>query len=190
MFFKRSLLPASVIIGLVFTSSALSAPPNSVIGVLNNATQIKPSANPKRTIPPRAKKAKKIVGRTEIQNRKSSSNAAAKSAVTMSTLIEGIGGKPTIDDIVVINYRGWLSNGKEFDKAYGAPIPVSAVIPGMAHALLKMKKKGKYRVFIPSLLAYGSKSSGPIPANSDLYFEIELIDFKSKSEMQSFYNQN
>ena len=47
-----------------------------------------------------------------------------------------------------------------------------------------MQRGGKYKVEIPSELAYGEKAVGDIPANTDLTFEIELLDFKSRAEIE------
>ena len=47
-----------------------------------------------------------------------------------------------------------------------------------------MQKGGKYKVLIPSELAYGDKAAGEIPPNTDLSFEIELIYFKSRAEIE------
>jgi FKBP-type peptidyl-prolyl cis-trans isomerase FkpA len=66
------------------------------------------------------------------------------------------------------------------------------VIPGFTQALEKMQKGGKYKVEIPAELAYGAQEQRnpqtgkvEIPANSDLVFEIELLDFKSRAEVEA-----
>jgi FKBP-type peptidyl-prolyl cis-trans isomerase FkpA len=53
------------------------------------------------------------------------------------------------------------------------------VVPGFTKAIEQMQRGGKYRVVIPSELAYGAKGAGPIPPNTDLTFEIELLDYVS-----------
>lgn len=58
------------------------------------------------------------------------------------------------------------------------------MIPGFTKALEQMQRGGKYKVFIPAKLAYGDRQAGEIPPNTDLTFEIELIDFKSRAEIE------
>ena len=100
---------------------------------------------------------------------------------------EGEGANPTAADIAIIEYTGRLADGKVFDSNVGrpAPIPVdpAASIPGFAEGLQKMKKGGKYRLWIPPQLGYGEQAAGPIPANSVLVFDVQLHDFKSKADI-------
>lgn len=110
--------------------------------------------------------------------------AALPPAVQVQTLTAGSGESPTMDDVVLINYKGMLADGKVFDQGQQAPMPLAGVIPGFGKALVQMQRGGKYKVEIPSELAYGEQESGPIPANSDLTFEIELLDFKSRAEIE------
>ena len=104
--------------------------------------------------------------------------------VTVVTVKAGEGPSPTEADVVLINYKGMLSDGKVFDQADRAVMPLEGVIPGFTQALEKMQKGGKYKVHSPAALGYGDKATGPIPANSDLTFEIELIDFRSRAEIE------
>ena len=105
-------------------------------------------------------------------------------AVKVETVKAGAGPSPTLEDVVLINYKGTLSDGKVFDQGERAPLQVSGVIPGFTKALEQMQRGGKYKVHIPASLGSGDKAAGPIPANSDLDFEIELIDFRSMAEIQ------
>ena len=80
--------------------------------------------------------------------------------------------------------KGWRLNpekvdpdGKVFDQGERAPLQVAGVIPGFTKALEQMQKGGKYQVMIPAAAGYGDKDNGPIPANSDLYFDIDLLGF-------------
>lgn len=102
---------------------------------------------------------------------------------------EGTGASPTATDIVLIKYKGTLADGTVFDQNEQAPLPVSQSVPGFRDALIKMKKGGKYKVVIPPELGYGDKAAGPIPANSTLYFEIELLDFRSEAEVRAMQQQ-
>ncbi len=110
--------------------------------------------------------------------------AAMPASVDVETLVAGEGPSPTVADVVLINYKGTLPDGKVFDQQERAPMPLEGVVPGFTKALVQMQKGGKYKVLIPSELAYGDKATGPIPANTDLTFEIELLDFKSRAEIE------
>lgn len=108
----------------------------------------------------------------------------------VDTVKAGSGASPAASDYVLVNYVGHLASGKEFDRGERVPIPVQGVIPGFSKALQQMQKGGKYHVFIPARLAYGAaeqrnQQTGEvsIPANSDLTFDIDLIDFKSAAEV-------
>jgi FKBP-type peptidyl-prolyl cis-trans isomerase FkpA len=110
--------------------------------------------------------------------------ASVPVGVKVETLVAGKGVSPTRDDVVLINYKGMLDDGKVFDEGKQAPLPVDGVIPGFTQALEQMQVGGKYRVSIPAALGYGGEQAGEIPPNSDLTFEIELLDFKSKAEIE------
>ncbi len=100
-------------------------------------------------------------------------------------LTPGEGTSPTDDDVVLIGYAGYLAaDGKTFDQNDQTAFPVKAVVPGFSEGLKLMKKGAKYRLCIPSALGYGARDSGPIPANSDLVFLVDLIDMKSMAEIQ------
>ena len=104
--------------------------------------------------------------------------------VNVQTLVKGTGASPTTEDVVLINYQGVLPNGTVFDQQDHAVMPLQGVVPGFAKALQQMQKGGKYHVVIPSALAYGNHKTGPIPANTDLTFNIELIDCRSRAEIE------
>jgi FKBP-type peptidyl-prolyl cis-trans isomerase FklB len=106
------------------------------------------------------------------------------SGLQYKILTPGTGPKPTADDTVVCNYRGTFINGTEFDSSYkrGQPaeFPLKGVIKGWTEALQLMSVGSKWQLFIPSDLAYGPQGRGPIPPNSTLIFEVELISIKGK----------
>lgn len=106
-------------------------------------------------------------------------------SVDVETLKAGSGASPTVTDVVLIKYKGTLPDGKVFDQQEQAAFPVEGVIPGFTKALEQMQRGGKYKVFIPAELGYGNKAAGDIPPNTDLTFEIELLDFKSRAEIEA-----
>mgnify|MGYP002583588143 FL=1 len=94
---------------------------------------------------------------------------------------EGQGAKPKATDKVRVHYHGTLINGVVFDSSVerGEPaeFPLNAVIPGWTEILQLMPVGSKWRVVIPSELAYGSRGAGDvIRPNMTLIFEIELLD--------------
>ena len=94
-------------------------------------------------------------------------------------LTQGTGSKPALTDVVEVHYSGKLLDGTEFDSSMGGdPVTfgLDQVIEGWTEALMLMPVGSKYRVWIPSDLAYGQSGTGPIPGGSVLDFEIELLD--------------
>ncbi len=94
---------------------------------------------------------------------------------------EGSGAKPKATDKVRVHYHGTLINGIVFDSSVerGEPaeFPLNAVIPGWTEILQLMPVGSKWRIVIPSELAYGSRGAGDvIRPNMTLIFEIELLD--------------
>ncbi|MDR1728541.1 MAG: FKBP-type peptidyl-prolyl cis-trans isomerase [Acidobacteriota bacterium] len=94
----------------------------------------------------------------------------------------GAGAKPTVDSTVTVHYVGSMIDGTVFDSTLrkGDPValPVKQIIPGWREALLRMPAGSKWRIFIPPALAYKERRTGPIPPNSVLIFEIELLGIK------------
>lgn len=93
------------------------------------------------------------------------------------------GAQPKATDVVTVHYEGKLTDGSVFDSSVerGSPIdlPVSGVIPGWVEGLQLMHVGEKYKLYIPSELAYGAQSPSPaIPANSVLVFDLELLAIK------------
>jgi len=113
-------------------------------------------------------------------------------SVKVETLVAGKGPSPTMEDIVLVKMKGTLADGKVFQPEAQGPLDMSTVIPGFSKALLKMQKGGKYKVEIPSELGYGKQDQPDpqtgkvlIPGGSDLKFEIELVDFRSRAEIEA-----
>ncbi|GHT79243.1 peptidyl-prolyl cis-trans isomerase [Spirochaetia bacterium] len=101
------------------------------------------------------------------------------SGLQYEVISQGNGAKPGPDDTVEIHYEGTLTDGTVFDSSYdrGEPteFPLYEVIPGMTEGLQLMNVGGKYKLYIPSGLAYGDQGGGPIPPGSTLIFTIELL---------------
>jgi FKBP-type peptidyl-prolyl cis-trans isomerase FklB len=96
-------------------------------------------------------------------------------------LKEGTGPKPVLTDKVKCDYEGRLINGTVFDSSVksGKPVefPVNGVIKGWTEALQLMNTGSKWRLFIPSDLAYGDQAAGAdIKPGSTLIFDVELIE--------------
>ena len=116
-------------------------------------------------------------------------NATKEGVVTTASglqykiLTEGTGKSPKATDTVLVHYAGTLINGTEFDSSYRRkePIefPLNRVIAGWTEGVQLMKEGAKYRFFIPSKLAYGSRGAGhDIGPNEALIFDVELIKVK------------
>jgi FKBP-type peptidyl-prolyl cis-trans isomerase FklB len=100
---------------------------------------------------------------------------------------EGDGPTPKATDTVSVNYRGTLVDGTEFDSSYKrnvpASFPLNRVIKGWSEALQMMKVGSKWQIVIPPDLAYGIHgSSGVIPPNATLIFEVELLGIESPQQ--------
>jgi FKBP-type peptidyl-prolyl cis-trans isomerase FklB len=107
-------------------------------------------------------------------------------------ITNGTGAMPAASDVVTVNYRGTLINGTEFDSSYkrGQPaqFPVGGVIHGWTEALQKMNVGSKWKLFIPSELAYGENGQRGIPPNSVLIFEVELLAAQAQPQPPAAVN--
>jgi FKBP-type peptidyl-prolyl cis-trans isomerase FkpA len=102
------------------------------------------------------------------------------SGLQYEVVTEGTGATPKTTDTVKVHYKGTLIDGTTFDSSYdrGEPITfaVTGVIAGWTEGLQLMKVGGKYKLYVPSDLAYGPRGAGEkIGPNSTLIFEIELL---------------
>ncbi len=130
-------------------------------------------------------KAKPTIAASEkflAENKKKSEVKTTASGLQYEVITQGTGTKPTAADTVVVNYRGTLVDGTEFDNSYkrGQPIefPLNRVIPGWTEGLQLMSAGSKYKFYIPYQLAYGLHGNGGIPGGAALIFEVELLNVK------------
>jgi FKBP-type peptidyl-prolyl cis-trans isomerase len=120
-------------------------------------------------------------------NKKKAGVKVTDSGLQYEVLTLGTGPKPKVDDTVKVQYEGKLLSGTVFDSSIqrGEPavFPIDGVIPGWTEGLQLMPVGSKYRLYIPSSLAYGEKGAGSvIEPNSVLIFEVELISIEPKEQ--------
>jgi len=116
-----------------------------------------------------------------------------KSGLQYEALTETDGKKPASDSIVRVHYEGIFVDGQIFDSSKdesgdaneGATIPLNRVIPGWTEGLMLMGVGSKYKLYIPSELAYGKDGIPPIiPAYSTLIFTVELLEIVTENSGQ------
>ena len=129
----------------------------------------------------------------------------APKGVEVTVLEAGSGPSPSAGDVIFVNYPGKLEDGTVFDQSQplplppqaqglfpeGNPLPLDNMIPGFVEGATKMQKGGKYQLRIPANMAYGDEEkTNPqtgevvIPANSDLIFDVDMIDFMTRAEFE------
>jgi FKBP-type peptidyl-prolyl cis-trans isomerase FkpA len=115
-----------------------------------------------------------------------SCEARTASGLGYTALRPATGAKPLAGDVVLINYIGYLAaGGQTFDQAMRAPLPVNEVVPGFSEGLKLIPTGAIYRLCIPASLGYGASAAGEIPANSDLVFQVEVLDKKTMAQIQA-----
>jgi peptidylprolyl isomerase len=129
------------------------------------------------TAPPKA--APKMKGAT------AGKQVTTKSGLKYVDLVVGHGPMPKVGQTISVLYTGKLTNGSVFDSTstrknepFETPIGVGQVIKGWDEGMLTMRVGGKRRLTIPPSLGYGGEAQGPIPANSTLIFDVELLAVK------------
>lgn len=120
-----------------------------------------------------------------LENGKRVEVKTTPSGLQYEVLKEGDGAQPTAGDRVTVHYTGKLIDGTVFDSSVDRGEPatfgVTQVIPGWVEALQLMKAGAKWRLFIPSALAYGPQGAGGvIGPNQTLIFDVELISVEGK----------
>lgn len=115
------------------------------------------------------------------QNRQDKDVITTDSGLQYKVLKASKGATPQRGDRVTVHYQGTLLNGTEFDSSYqrGQPavLQLDQIIPGLSEALQLMQVGGKYRLFVPAKLAYGTQGFGDqIGPDAALIFDVELLD--------------
>ena len=107
-----------------------------------------------------------------------------ESGLQYKVIRQGDGARPPADDVVEVHYRGTLLDGTEFDSSYARDESISfeldRVIAGWTEGVQLMPVGSKYMFYIKPELAYGTGGGGPIPPNSTLIFEVELLDIEDE----------
>ncbi|MBN8689063.1 MAG: FKBP-type peptidyl-prolyl cis-trans isomerase [Chitinophagales bacterium] len=100
------------------------------------------------------------------------------SGLMYEVIAQGAGQTATLTSTVTVRYTGKLLNGTIFDSVTGTPIsfPLGQVIAGWQLGIPLIQEGGTIKLIIPSSLAYGCSAVGSIPANSVLFFEVQLVD--------------
>jgi FKBP-type peptidyl-prolyl cis-trans isomerase FklB len=115
------------------------------------------------------------------ENKKRPGIQVLPSGLQYEIITAGTGPIPQANDTIVANYAGSLIDGREFDNSYkrGQPIkaPANGLIKGWTEALVHMPAGSKWKLYIPSDLAYGDYGAGQeIPGGAALIFEMELLE--------------
>jgi FKBP-type peptidyl-prolyl cis-trans isomerase FklB len=121
-----------------------------------------------------------------MKNEKKRGIKTLESGLQYRILKKGSGAVPKATDMVTLHYKGNLIDGKEFDSSYkrGEPATFRAdsCIRGWTEALQMMEEGAKWKLFVPSDLAYGERGAGVISPNSTLVFNLELISVRSSKQ--------
>lgn len=116
------------------------------------------------------------------QNKARAGVTETASGLQYEVLAKGSGPKPKSTDTVKVHYHGTLTDGTVFDSSVERKEPiefaVTGVIPGWVEALQLMSVGDKWKLTIPSAIAYGPRGKGSIPPNAVLIFEVELLEIK------------
>jgi FKBP-type peptidyl-prolyl cis-trans isomerase len=113
------------------------------------------------------------------ENAKKEGIISLESGLQYEVITMGDGPKPSDTSTVSVFYEGTLIDGTVFDSSYETgdtvSFPLNGVIPGWTEGLQLMPVGSMFKFYIPADLAYGSRPTGPIPANSTLIFKVELL---------------
>lgn len=103
-----------------------------------------------------------------------------ESGLCYKVIHQGEMGKPDVNSIITVKYKGTLIDGTVFESNDSFEYRLSALMPGWVEGIRKMNVGGRYVFYIPADLAYGDEKYGDIPPYSTLIFEIELLDSRTQ----------
>ena len=106
-----------------------------------------------------------------------------RSGLRYQDIRTGTGAEAKAGNAVAVHYTGWLTDGSEFDSSVGGEpftfqLGRRMVIDGWDEGVAGMRVGGKRKLVIPPSLGYGAQRNGPIPANSTLVFDVELLEVR------------
>ena len=120
---------------------------------------------------------------SEFENRKiNAPKQNMDNELQIEDIVSGEGQEAKTGNTVTVHYKGMFLNGAVFDASYNRGEPFSftigqgSVIQGWEQGIPGMKVGGKRKLTIPPAMGYGTTGSGPIPPNSTLVFEVELLN--------------
>ncbi|MEJ7588129.1 MAG: FKBP-type peptidyl-prolyl cis-trans isomerase [Ferruginibacter sp.] len=130
-----------------------------------------------------------VAGATEIANLKAWLDSSSltytqhPSGIFYKVITPGSGPTPGVCSEVTVKYKGLLTNGTGFDSSYtrdpdGSVFTLGELIPAWQIGIPLIQKGGSIILYVPPSMGYGSAANGPIPANSNLIFNVELINVK------------
>lgn len=111
------------------------------------------------------------------------------SGLKIEDVVLGTGAEALPGTVVFVHYLGTFTNGVKFDSSYDRGEPIQFilgsgyVIKGWDQGLIGMKVGGKRKLTIPPELGYGATARGPIPPNSTLLFDVELVGVESAPQI-------
>lgn len=168
--------PRAVSLFILAAIPPLLAAPLSASGAVAHRTRVTPTVR-KPTVADNAIIALPLNPVVPAAQRQCAVRTSSGLGYTM--LRPATGTKPGHGDLVLVNYIGYLANtGVVFDQGTRSALSVDGVIPGFSEGLQLLARSGIARFCIPAAIGYGARANGPIPANADLVFQVELIDYK------------